>query len=360
MKKYSTIVILISLVAPVMVFAFWWNPTSWFSSLLRQKTTKVSLASNQNNDQKLENILNKSYESLYRSRKYFNSEILKLHTTSKNLEFIWHPEQEKMGYAEVSKGLGNLKTQESSIDSNNYKISIISNRGFENKDLYTHVTITKAEKLMDSRNYSGVALNHIYKIKVNQTYYYLLGLCRNGNQGCGQLVPIINEGESLIVGSVIKDVNFSNYLKIEDFFTENGELYTVLDDSRYFFSYSGSNNASYNSAVPRIFKFDRETANLILAINDFNDIYKKATEKIEKDLYSLRNSIPSEIRPLIMNHLTGKSLIPYFDYYLGMAIIADPTHSSETRKEVEKLYLDFFGKQNKSEAHFDGYKDFER
>jgi hypothetical protein len=161
-------------------------------------------------------------------------------------------------------------------------------------------------------------------------------------------------------------VDFSDYLRVKDFFTINSELYLVLDDSRYFWEsipesgLSVSGNARRNSAVPRIFKFDKETGNPVLATKEFNYVYKLAIEKMEKDLYSLRDSIPNNMRQAVMNTLTGESLIPYFDYYLGMAIISNPSKASEIRKTVEKLYLDLYGTEHPSGAHLDGYKDFEK
>jgi len=309
-------------------------------------------------------LLDKSYDSLYESRIYFDSEIIKLHKASKDLTFLWHPDQEKQGYTETMKKSGNVDIKETIIDANNYKITITSHAPqsytFEDDITDTHIVITNNGKLIDTRNFSGLIFSHIYKIKVNQTFYYIIGLCTTGTHGCGMLVPMINDGDKLVIGEVIKGVDFSNYLRIEDFFIRNGELYTVFDDSRYFFGYySTSNNASYNSAVPRIFKFDRATGDVILVTNSFLDLYKKSVQIISDDLIKLKDSIPEKIRHTIPK-IDSSFLAPYFDYYLGMAIIADPTHSSETRKEVEKLYLDFFGKQNKPEVNFDGYKDFER
>ena len=312
----------------------------------------------------IEKLLAKSYDSLYESRRYFDNEITKLHKASKDLEFLWHPDQEKRGYTEVMKKSGNVDIKETIIDANNYKITITSHAPqrytFEDETTDTHIAITNDGKLIDTKNFSGLIFNHIYKIKVNQTFYYIIGLCTSGTHGCGMLVPIINSDDKLVVGEVIGGVDFSNYLRIEDFFTRNGELYTVFDDSRYFFGYySTSNNASYNSAVPRIYKFDKVTGNVILVTDSFLDLYKKSVQIISDDLIKLKDSIPEKIRHTIPKISSG-FLAPYFDYYLGMAIIADPSHSSGTRKEVEKLYLDFFGKQNKPEANFDGYKDFEK
>ncbi len=303
-------------------------------------------------------LLYQSYDSLYDSRRVFDAEIKKLNRASKNMKFLWHPSYEKKQYIS---GVKKSTVEESVINIGKYRLTITSprERAIDYDDYYTHIVITKDGKSAGVQDYKKVNFDHIYKIQVGEVSYYLFGLCGGGMHGCGILIPIIYTSNELTVGKIIDDADFSNYLRINDFFTINSELYLVLDDSRYFFSYSGSNNASYNSAIPRIFKFDKETANLVLAVNDFADLYKKAAKKMEKDLYSLKDNVPSKMRPLIMNRPIGKSLIPYFDYYLGVAIIADPTHSSETRKKVEKLYIDFYGKENSPEAHFDGYKDFE-
>lgn len=309
----------------------------------------------------IEKLLDQSYDSLYESRRYFDSEIVKLHKASKELEFLWHPDQDKKGYSDVRKKSGNLEIEEAVINTSNYKITITSNweHSINNEDLYTHVVITNGGKLVDTRDYSGVAFSHIYKIKVNQTFYYIIGLCNDSMHGCGILLPIINDDDKLIVGSIIEDVNFSNYLRIEDFFTKNGELYTVFDDSRYFFNYSSSNNASYNSAVPRIFKFNKTNGNIILMTDNFIDLYKKSVQIIFDDLIKLKNNIPEKTRHIIPK-VSSSFLAPYLDYYLGMAIIADKTHALETREKVENLYFDFFGEQDSPEAHFDGYQDFEK
>lgn len=39
----------------------------------------------------------------------------------------------------------------------------------------------------------------------------------------------------------------------------------------------------------------------------------------------------------------GESLAPYFDYYLGMSIIADNAHKPEVTKKIKALYVDFYG-----------------
>lgn len=309
----------------------------------------------------IEKLLNQSYDSLYESRRYFDSEITKFNKASKDLKFLWHPDQEKKGYSDIRKKSGNLEIEEAVINASKYTITITSNweHSVDNDDLYTHVVITNDGKLVDTKNYSGVAFSHIYKIRVNQTFYYIIGLCSGGTHGCGILLPIINDDGKLIVGNTIENIDFSNYLRIEDFFTRNGELYTVFDDSRYFFDYSASNNASYNSAVPRIFKFNKTNGNIILVTNNFIDLYKKSAQIIFDDLIKLKNNIPEKTRHIIPK-VSSSFLAPYLDYYLGMAIIADKTHASEIREKVKKLSFDFFGEQDSPEAHFDGYKDFEK
>ncbi|MEK9207327.1 MAG: hypothetical protein AAB922_02520 [Patescibacteria group bacterium] len=307
---------------------------------------------------RIEKLLRQSYDSLYGSREYFDSEIIKLHKASKNLEFLWHPDQKKQSYSSVRKGV----IEEVVINVGKYKLTITSPWYafyMENDDTYTHIVITDNDKLIDTKDYPGLIFKQIYKIKVDQTFYYIIGLCTTAMRGCGILLPLINDNDKLIIGNEVEGVNnFSNYLDIENFFTINGELYTVLDDSRYFFNYSASNNASYNSAVPRIFKFDKKTGNATPITSDFIDLYKKSVQIISDDLVKLKDNIPERIRYIIPK-ISSDFLIPYFDYYLGMAIIAGPTHSIETRKRMEKIYSDFFGTQYLRGAHFDGYKDFE-
>lgn len=314
----------------------------------------------------IEKVLDQSYNSLYDSRRLFDSEIKKLNSESKDMIFLWHPDYEKNQYlSNVKKNNSGEKIKETVIDMGDYKVTITSpdylQDGFslDSDDFNTHIVITKNGKSTDIKDYEKVNLSHIYKIQVSEVSYYLLGLCRGSMRGCGTLVPIVYSNSKLKVGKIIEDVDFSDWLRINDFFTINSELYLVLDDSRYFWStdsassLSLSNNANFNSAVPRIFKFDKETANLILSINDFNYIYKIATEKIEKDLYSLKDSIPSEIRPLATNGLIGKSLAPYFYYYLGMSIIANKENYDEVRNRIEKLYTEFYGKETASKAKFE-------
>lgn len=321
----------------------------------------------------IEKLLVQSYDSLYNSRTLFDTEIKKLNSESKDMNFLWHPDYEKNQYlSSVKKSTSGEKIKETIINEGNYKITISSpdylQDGFslDSDDFNTHIVITKNGKSIDVKDYKKVNLSHIYKIQVDEVSYYLLGLCRGGMRGCGILIPIVYTNNELRVGEIIEDVDFSDWLRINDFFTKNSELYLVLDDSRYFWStdsasgLSLSNNANFNSAVPRVFKFDKETANLILSINDFGYLYKIATEKIEKDLYSLKDSIPSEIRPLVMNRLIGKSLAPYFYYYLGMSIITSKENYSEVRNRIVKLYTEFYGKETASKANFEGYKDFEK
>ncbi len=310
----------------------------------------------------MQDILDKSYDTLYESRRYFDNEIKKLHDASKDMKFLWHPDQEKQEYASAKKEVGGEEIEESVLNVGKYKITITSpwdTLSLDDEDLYTHIVITDNGKSIDTKDYKGVAFHHVYKIQVNKTSYYILGLCAGGMHGCGILVPIINDGDKLVIGKSIEGVDFSNYLRIEDFFTKNGELYTVFDDSRYFFSYSGSNNASYNSAVPRIYKFDKTTGGIVLEEENFLEIYKQSAKMISEDMKKLNDSFPIEVKHLMTQTGSGRSLIPYFDYYLGMAIIADKSHASEIRSRVEKLYTDFYGNKYDPEAHFDGYKDFE-
>ncbi len=310
----------------------------------------------------MQDILDKSYDTLYESRRYFDGEIKKFHDVSKDMKFLWHPDQDKQEYQSTKKEMNKEEIEESIIDAGKYKLTITSpwdTISMDDEALYTRVVITKDGKSVDTRDYKGVAFHHVYKIQVNKTSYYILGLCSGGMHGCGILIPIINDGDKLVIGKNIEGVDFSNYLRIENFFTKNDELYTVFDDSRYFFSYSGSNNASYNSAVPRIYKFDKATGNTVLEKNNFLEIYKESVKMISDDLKKLNNSLSIEVKHLMTQTGRGRSLIPYFDYYLGMAIIADKSHASEIRSRVEKLYVDFYGNKYDPEAHFDGYKDFE-
>lgn len=309
----------------------------------------------------MQGILDKSYDTLYESRRYFDGEIKKLHDASKDMKFLWHPDQETDPYTRVEPnpeiGEGSVVLD---IGKFRLKIDYLRDISFDDKDFYTHIEITQNGKLVNKKDYKEVGFSHIYKIKVGNTDYYLLGLCSGGMHGCGVLVPLIYDGVNIKLGNDIEGVDFSNWLRIEDFFTKNGELYTVFDDSRYFFSYSGSNNASYNSAVPMIYKFDKTTGSTVLDKNNFLEIYKESARMISDDLKKLNDSFPIEVKHLMTQTGRGRSLIPYFDYYLGMAIIADKSHDSEIRKNVEKLYNDFFGEKYSAEAHFDGYKDFEK
>ena len=307
----------------------------------------------------IEKILAKSYDSFYESRRYFDSEITKLHKASKDVKFIWYPDDNTVFDSAIK--INN--EYQFTIDTGRSQIVITWPKEYFNmlrEDLYTKTQIITDGKIFSERTYKEHYFSQIYKLEIRDSTYYLLGLYSGGMHGTGIIIPIVYSytKNELTIGKDIKDVDLSNGLRKEDFFSKNGELYVVIDDPRYFFSYSDSNNASYNSAVPRIFEFKKETADLVLSVNNFNDLYKKATEKIKKDLYSLKNNLSSEIRPVMMNGFTGKSLIPYFDYYLGMAIIADPTYSSETRKKVEKLYIDFYGEKYSPEAHFSGYEDY--
>lgn len=311
----------------------------------------------------IQNLLTKNYDSLYESRRYFDNEIKKLHDASEDMQFLWHPDQKEQGYLSSEKESTNGKIEESIINIGKYKLIITSpwdTLSLDNEFLYTHVVITDNEKSVNNKDYKGVVFSHVYKIQVNQTFYYILGLCSGGMHGCGILVPVINDGDKLVIGKNIEDVDFSNWLRTEDFFTKNGELYTVFDDSRYFGGYSSSNNASYNSAVPRIFKFDKTTGNIILVTNDFLGLYKDSAKIISNDLNKLKDSMPVEIRNLMMQTGAGRSLIPYFDYDLGMSILSDKINASRIRKSIEKLYLELYGGKYSSEAYFDGYKDFEK
>jgi len=311
----------------------------------------------------IQDLLSKNYDSLYDSRRYFDSEIEKLHNTSKDMQFLWHPDQKKQEYLSSKKESSNGKIEESIISVGKYKLTITSpwdTLSLDDESLYTHVVITSDGKLVNTKDYKSVAFHHVYKIQVDQTFYYILGLCSGGMHGCGILVPMINDGDKLVVGNSIEGVDFSNWLRMEDFFTKNGELYTIFDDSRYFFSYSGSNNASYNSAVPRIYKFDKATGNPILETNNFLGLYQKSVKMISDDLTKLKDSVPSEVRNLMMQTRVGRSLIPYFDYDLGMSILANKNNALQIRKQIEKLYLELYGEKYSPEAHFDGYKDFEK
>lgn len=311
----------------------------------------------------IQELLSKNYDSLYESRRYFNGEIKKLHDVSKDMQFLWHPDQRKQEYLFNEKESSNGKTEESIINIGKYKLTITSpwdTLSLDDESLYTHVVITNDGKSVDTKDYKGVAFSHVYKIQVNQTFYYILGLCSGGMHGCGILVPIINDGDKLVIGKSIEGVDFSNWLRIEDFFTKNGELYTIFDDSRYFFSYSGSNNASYNSAVPMVFKFDRTTGNTILETNNFLELYKDSAKIISDDLNKLKDNMSIEVRNLMMQTGTGRSLIPYFDYDLGMSILANKTNALQIREQIEELYLDLYGEKYSPETHFDGYKDFEK
>lgn len=301
---------------------------------------------------------------LRESRTYFDNEIKKLHDTSKDMQFLWHPDQEKLPYVITQKPWkygDDIKISDTQINIGEYtlKITYLEDITLDDMAFYTHIKVLKNNKIVETKDFEHFALNHIYKIKTATTEYYLLGLCHGGMHGCGVLVPMVYDSGKLVIGKAIEDVDFSWYLDRNNFFTKNGELYTIFDDSRYFFGYSTSNNASYNSAIPRIFRFDKTTANPVLAMGDFRDLYKKSSQIIGDDLNKLKNNLPEKTRVATMSNLDGWSLIPYFDYYLGMSIISAKSGYPEIRKEIEKLYTDLYGNTSTPEAHFDGYKDFE-
>ncbi len=309
----------------------------------------------------IQGVLDENYDSLYNSRTYFDNEIKKLHDESKDMKFIWHPDYKTNSYKIVEPNPENGKgSVDLDIGKFKLKIDYLRDNSLNDVDLYTHIEITQDSNLINKKDYKEVGFSHIYKIKVGNIEYYLLGLCSGGMHGCGLMVPIIYDGINIKLGNDIEGVDFSDWLRVENFFTKNGDLYAVFDDSRYFFSYSGSNNASYNSAVPKIYKFDKTTGNVILETNNFLGIYKESVKIISDDLNKLNNSIPAEIKHIMTQTGRGRSLIPYFDYYLGMGILSDKSISAETRSGVKKLYMDFYGNKYEPEAHFDGYKDFEK
>lgn len=310
-------------------------------------------------------VLDKNYESLYASRLFFDKGIKKLHDSSNDMKFIWDPEKKYNPYSSYVERSEN----HSYFNSGKYKIDIVSptdlnGESIDDKDLYTKITISENGKELSHKEYKEEGFRFIYKIILNKTEYYLLGLCHDGMHGCQLIVPIVYNEKAPVIGKEFGG-DFSNYLREDDFFTKNGELYTVIDDSRYFFQYSSSNNASYNSAVPLIIKFDKNTANTNDAMFDFIDLYKKSTDVMTNDLNTLKKVLSvvenKETRINLMNLTNrGTSLIPFFDYYLGMSIISNQSSYSSIRNSVKNMYLDFYGNNIEPEAHFDGYKDYEK
>jgi hypothetical protein len=112
-------------------------------------------------------------------------------------------------------------------------------------------------------------------------------------------------------------------------------------------------------------KFDKNTANTSNAMFDFTDLYRKSTDVMTNDLNTLKKVLSvvenKETRVNLMNLTNrGTSLIPFFDYYLGMSIISNQSSYSSIRNSVKNMYLDFYGNNIEPEAHFDGYKDYEK
>ena len=121
----------------------------------------------------IQNLLDKSYDTLYESRKYFDSEIKKLHDVSVDMQFLWHPDQKKQEYLSSEKESSNGKIEESIVNVGKYKLVITSpwDHFLDDESFYTHVVITKNGELTNTKDYKGAYLSHIYKIRVNQTFY---------------------------------------------------------------------------------------------------------------------------------------------------------------------------------------------
>lgn len=310
-------------------------------------------------------VLHKNYESLYTSRLSFDKEIKQLHDVSKDMIIVWSPEMKSNPYLTYF----DRGEYHSYFNIGKYKVDIVTPTGedgfiTEDKDLYTKIVITENGKEIKRKEYKGEEFRFIYKIIVNKTEYYLLGLCHGGMHGCQMITPLVYDENIPMIGKEIKG-DFSNYLRDSYFFTRSGELYTVIDDSRYFFEYSSSNNSSYNSAVPLIMRFDKHTANTVNSVDQFREIYKKSVDVMTKDLYTLKTTLGgvenNETRVKIMGYSNeGSSLEPYFDYYLGMSIISSEGEYLGVREKVKSLYSYFYGDGDNVEMHFDGYKDFEK
>lgn len=313
----------------------------------------------------LTDILHKNYESLYASRLSFDKEIKQFHDVSKDMTIVWSPEMKSNPYLTYF----DRGEDHSYFNIGKYKVDIVTPTGedgfiTEDKDLYTKIVITENGKEIKRKEYKGEEFRFIYKIIVNKTEYYLLGLCHGGMHGCQMITPLVYDENIPMIGKEIKG-DFSNYLRDSDFFTRSGELYTVIDDSRYFFEYSSSNNSSYNSAVPLIMRFDKHTANTVNSVGQFKGVYKKSVDVMTKDFDALKSIFSvvenDETRIKILSFSNeGSSLEPYFDYYLGMSILSSDGGYSSIREKVKNLYSYFYGDGDNVEMHFDGYKDFEK
>ena len=320
-------------------------------------------------------LISEGNNQLNNSRNYFDNYLKKQSELSRDLKFIIHPKNDdgkgsyREGYKRVfsaDKVSENIKIV---IGKYTLEINEPTKDVTDNVDVDSGEQITSVMKvfnnnvLIDTQKYTSHdrVFSHLYRMEVGNTTYMYIGLCGGGMHGCGTLIPIVSDSRSYIhIGNSI-DTDFSNYIPKDSFFTKNGELYTSIDDQRYFFKYKNvSNNASYRSSLPIIYKFDKKTAGLVPAPKDYISLYRKCAQIIEKDITALNKILPPDSKLKETNGVSGLSITPYFDYWLGLEIVSSSGDYDQKREKVKKLYFDFYGKDTKVEAHFDAYKEYEK
>lgn len=298
--------------------------------------------------EKVDKVLSDNYNTLYDSKDYFTNQITKLKNKSTNLKFLAFPDGD-FGYTSIGSDTSGPIFQ---IKVGNYLLKTKASVDPDTQDVSSStIEIYKDSKLVDTKNFSGMQFDHLYRMKLGSFDYLLLGICGGGNHGCGILLPIIYDGNNLKIGDNFV-TDFSNYLDRDQFFTIGDDLFVNLDDDSNYFNYNVSNNASYNSAVPHVYKFDKETGKLILEDSMFLNIYSEAIKIFENDFNKMLSQIPTDAIPEVTNLESGDSLKPYFDYYLNMRKVLNANNDTY-KTDTLKMYRQLYGPEKSIDYHPD-------
>lgn len=303
--------------------------------------------------------IDKIYSRIEKSDIYFNHLISQLKDTVNPISLIWHPDHDN---SVLENRLILNKKEINSFYIGDYKISIENPenyRDLNHDSLNTYLFITKDTKTLHSYYYKDFFVSQIYKIKYLNIDYILIGFSARGVRENGFILPMVYSDNKLIIGKEQKNFSMHRNIPEDNFWGFNKNLYVTLDDTRYFGTYGNiSNNASISSFIPVIFLINKETGNMIFSSHEFSDVYSKLKDTLSIEFnYLSKNILSGKLK--IEDYDLADTLIPSFDYYLGISLLSTKNEYSETRKNVLDLYSNIF-KNKEILMNPDGYVDFEK
>jgi hypothetical protein len=298
--------------------------------------------------------LSEFYDTLYTSRKVFDAKIAEFSSRAAPT-VLHHPNHEQRSETEhLATTSKYVDTQlEENIVQDDLYIWVRYPKNYiqmDTEELFSNVSIYYKDELQRLITVEDRYFSDYYAYRLWDTTYYLLVFSEGGMRGADTILPVVVRDGSVSIGKVASGFDLSNYIDEKSTFIRDRMLYLVLDDPRQFGSYNASNNASLNPYVPRIYTV-LDSGELLEIKKEFANVYQLAQTQFEKDLLNLEAYVNTQKEA--GTRVLEDSIIPYFDYYYGIRIRANPTQSQEEiGRDIRATYTKIFGTSTLDQLHF--------